>query len=61
MPANCAWKAGEFNGVFTVTKESEDKLWIDIPSGRARDKKTSVNEKHEETHQQQVEQKTVVE
>jgi hypothetical protein len=61
LPANCAWKAGDFNGLFTITKESPDKLWIDIPSGRARDKKTTVHEKHEETHQQQVEQKTIVE
>lgn len=61
LPANCGWKAGEFSGQFTVTKNSPDRLWIDLPSGRVRDKKTAVCEKHEETHQQVVEQKAVVE
>jgi hypothetical protein len=61
LPANCEWKAGEFKGLFTVTEKSANKLWIDIPAGRVRDKKTSVNEKHEETHQEKVEQKTIVE
>ena len=61
LPANCEWQAGEFKGLFTVNEKSPGKLWIDIPVGRVRDKKTSVNEKRESTHQEQVEQKTIVE
>lgn len=61
LPANCAWQAGGYNGAFTVTKKSADKLWIDIPSGRARDKKTSVHEKSDVNVEQKVDQRTVVE
>jgi hypothetical protein len=61
LPANCAWQAGEFNGQFTVNKKTPDKLWIDIAPGRVRDKKTAVEEKHEEQRQERVEQKTIVE
>jgi hypothetical protein len=61
LPANCAWTAGEFNGQFSITKKTPDKLWIDIAPGRVRDKKTTVFERKQDTHQENVEQKTIVE
>jgi hypothetical protein len=61
LPANCAWQANEFNGQFTITKDTPNKLWIDIAPGRVRDKKSTVFERKQDTHQEKVEQKTIVE
>ena len=61
LPANCSWQAGEFHGQFSITKKTPDKLWIDIAPGRVRDKKTTVFERKQNTRQENIEQKTIVE
>ena len=53
LPTNITWQAGDLSGTFPVNKDTPDKLWVDIGSGRGpRDKHTTVNEtrKADETH-----------
>ncbi|HOF17691.1 MAG TPA: hypothetical protein PK082_02185 [Phycisphaerae bacterium] len=63
LPATYQWSAGDLDGRFTITKETDKQMWLDIKSGGGlRDKHTEVQEEKKiEVKELPVEQYEVVE
>jgi len=62
LPTNLTYRAGEFTGSIPVSKQSPNSIWVDVDSGRVRDKKTTVHEERKtEIKEVPLKQETVVE
>lgn len=60
LPAICTWQAGDASKQFTITKHTPAELWIDVPEGVARDKKTKINRTQKSEEKRAVSEETVV-